>query len=377
MTTSLYATNVGQVHSNIVELNPEETLKADDLSVKDNSKKKNASQQKIAGQLNLEDLVRTINNNKINGAELEKMFLQIANQDTNVGSMESAFQNLSGNFENLIKLMGDKTQQTNAALALQGTPGHQEQTLQETAEKHALLAKFADFGAAASALRDILNDTTKAIEDAVHSLVAMMVQLNTLYDMLNKVAREKTVKSAVEACKAAITAASLSIVKEAVGTGALTVKTSKHIKKTEKMHKEMLDYRKQASEVEMQGKAPKFDINGNGDNNRTASKFTASGLERKADDITQHLKAKDLTFNKSSALYQTGKMVSDSAIKMQEAEGNKESRLVENEGKDIEFQRDVAQKTLEQFTASLRKYLQSVMDFIQQIRNSQQNLMSK
>lgn len=380
MTNSLNATNAGKSHLDSMNIISENEFATDSGAINNNARQiKNDSQQKIVEQLKFEELVRNINGNSngINGADLSRLILHVANQKSDVGSVDSAFLQLHGSFENLIKSLGDKTQQSNAALALQGTPGNQEKTLQEMADGRELLAKFANFGAAASALRDILNDTTKAIEDAIYSLVAMMVQLNSLYDMLNKVAREKTEKSAVQACKAAISAAALSIVKEAVGTGALTIKTAKHINKTEKMHKEMLDYKKQASLVEMQGKAPKFDIDGNGVNNKTAAKFTANELERKADDITQYLKAKDLTFNKSSTQYQTGKMVSDSAIKMQEAEGNKESKLTENEGKNIEFQRDVAQKTLEQFTASLRKNLQAVMDYIQQIRSSQQNLMNK
>lgn len=380
MTTSLNATNAGKAHLDSMNITSENEFATDNLAINNNVRpKKNDSQQKIVAQLKLEDLVSHINenSNNINGADLTKLILHVANQESDVGNVDSAFQQLQGSFENLIRSVGDKTQQSNAALALQGTPGNQEKTLQEMADGRELLAKFANFGAAASALREILNDTTKAIEDAIYSLVAMMTQLNALYEMLNKVAREKTEKSAVQACKAAVSAAALSIVKEAVGTGALTVKTAKHINKTEKAHKEMLDYKKQSSLVEMQGKAPKFDINGNGANNRTAAKFTASELERKADEIAKYLKAKDMTFTKSSTQYQTGKMVSDSAIKMQEAEGNKESKLTENEGKNIEFQRDVAQKTLEQFTASLRKYLQAVMDYIQQIRSSQQNLMNK
>lgn len=380
MTTSLYATGAGKAHLDSISITSENDFSADNVAINHNSsQKKNESQQKIAEQLKFEDLVRSINDqsNNISGAALSKLILHVANQKNDIGSVDSAFRQLHGSFENLIKSIGDKNQQTNAALALQGTPGNQEKTLQEMADGRELLAKFADFGAAASALREILSDTTKAIEDAIYSLVAMMSQLNTLYEMLNKVAREKTEKSAVQACKAAVSAAALSIVKEAVGTGALTVKTAKHIKKTEKMHKEMLNYKKQASLVEMQGKAPKFDINGNGANNRTAAKFTANELERKADGITQYLRTKELTFNKSSTQYQTGKTISDAAIKMQEAEGNKESKLTENEGKNIEFQRDIAQKTLEQFTASLRKNMQSVMDYIQQIRSSQQNLMSK
>lgn len=335
------------------------------------------AQKKIAGQLgsNVESVARDINE-ELQKQELMEAMRKIASMpEGNILSVEVALQNLGVSIEELAKLMGE--QPTNAKLALQGTPGNQQTTLQDASEIEKLVARFANFGTAASVLRDILHDATKTMEEALYTLGMMLVQINNLYAQLNQIARDKTKASAVQSCKASVDAAAASIFKEIAITGGQVFSTTKHIHKTEKMNKDILKYKQGAVSAEIHGKASKFDTNGTGSNNELFGSTVAKDLNIKAQNLTDRVSKASMQHDKNAAISAAAKTGTDSAIRIRQAEEEKESKLTQNEAKDAEFQKDVAQKTIENYNAAMRKNLQALMDFIQQVRSSQQNLLSK